>query len=398
MPRKSNEKSRRPRICLPRYPAKYTSTVKPDGNNSLTLAPSGFPSVSYALKGWVEHSFEPPREGDPPHTVRLSLLNVNLTGTQRNELCTNAPNSVHISLATGTTPCGTLDLITGRACLTVPIELEYTELERDRHHVRKPAKGHLPSIIPLQSTLSVAISYDIKAGGFTTAATGNLRELPPFTNTSVPVAFLLACPCDSKSYCLEVCLSIKVATQINGTPILTTQEVEDLVKRINDIWDCDPPAQCCIRFTIDEILAPMKPAIPRSVIYKAPGFKDFYRVLKMNRSSKCYNVYFVSRMTGALGATGFGSDSGSIIRTQGRTQADSASTFSHEMGHAMGLAQGSTDEPDGVTGHSTKGDNVMGTLTGAARIKLNKKQCDKARSSSLAKKTDKECTPNPNET
>jgi hypothetical protein len=386
-------------VCLPEFPADYTSFVTLRPENALFMHSSGARLV-YRLEGWLEHSLSAPGKGDPPRSVGFRVRNLNVRGSLEGRPCGDAPRAVHATLG-GPPPMTTIDLRTGHACLAVPVELAYRDLERDRRSRRKAQPAHLPSIAPLSTTLSVAFDYDLKAGGFVASGAGTLPRLPPFANAPAAVGFLLRCPCTPKSFCLEVCLSIKTATAADGKPIKTADDIRELVRKVNEIWDCTAPGQCCIRFTASEIVAPLSPGVPPTVKEEGAGTElsdDFKRVVNISRSDDCYNVVLINAFDGttALGLTAHGENAASVVRVAELGTDEVARTLAHELGHALGLAREFGQSNTGVEKHSVRASNLMLDGRGSG-TKLNQAQCTRARASPLAKRTNTQCTPAPRE-
>ena len=209
-----------------------------------------------------------------------------------------------------------------------------------------------------------------------------------------------------------MCLDIKVAPDDHDKAIISDANVKDLIKRVNRIWGCGVPGQCCIRLNVRRIVVPLKPRLHQAVLlrpWKESG--DFKEVMKLDRAPapKCYNLYIVRQIIGPSGQrgidgqTGYADDAagepldGSIVTTGdgGYTDDRIASIIGHELGHAMDLAPGEADDPDGVTGHSTKGTNLMSPAV--AGKQLNAKQCEKARKSQWVTSTKSRCNPAPDE-
>lgn len=155
----------------------------------------------------------------------------------------------------------------------------------------------------------------------------------------------------------------------------------------------------------------MKPRLKKTVQLKNGGYSaDFMETVNIARSTnpKCYNIYLVDVITvpagetGMLGQTGHGKDAngkdrtGTIVETSGCSDFKIADTLAHELGHGMGLRQGSGQDADGVTGHSTKPNNLM-ALIGNGRHELNAKQCAAARKRGLLMDTKGRCNEAPDE-
>jgi hypothetical protein len=216
-------------------------------------------------------------------------------------------------------------------------------------------------------------------------------------------------PC---SGCREVCLHVVVRVS-DSVPVVSKAKVKEIVDEVNKLWGC--PGQCCIRFRLDG--DPLESRdLPYSVEWEEKKQDATHWSLNKLlaeakwRDADCYNLYFVNAVRhGGLGVTKYKPDAGSVVsaRDKGgddRSTADLGVTVSHELGHALGLARDSDNEdPNGVTGHSTKPDNVMGsgfnkaTNKAVAQSKLNSKQCQEARKSPLAKVTKVKCECSPKE-
>ncbi|WP_143306205.1 zinc metalloprotease [Chitinophaga vietnamensis] len=193
-------------------------------------------------------------------------------------------------------------------------------------------------------------------------------------------------------HCLELCLSIKVATDAQGNPVIDDNRVKRVIDGINKIWGCGGTGQCCLRFTISEIKhIQMKNFIDPYANNKA----DLEDTLKLSRSQTCYNLYFVDNMlAGTPGITQFGSNNdGSLVRTNGYPNDDTLITIgAHELGHALGLARDTNGTDDvGVVHHSNHPKNLMGPVANL-QVELNRMQCQKARTSQLLNDTNTPCT------
>ena len=197
----------------------------------------------------------------------------------------------------------------------------------------------------------------------------------------------------SATPCQDLCLSIKLAKTPAGRALLTERRVDQMVARVNRIWGCRRAGQCCIRVNKMEYVVPGGPdAVPREVSLRA---SRNVAVRRIARRDACYNVYIVSRFTGyedgdPQAYTYY--DPAATIMMAERPTAAALGTL---LAHALGLARGPADDPDGVTGHSTRRRNLMNIQ--ADRIELNERQCTRARGSPLLTDSEEPCTLSPQE-
>jgi hypothetical protein len=372
---------KRPRICLPRRPTDFVSRLDPKATNVLMLG-----ETAYRLNGFVELTL-----GGAPKRLKGSLWNANIVGERVGKASKGSPKRVHLRLVAGRTAALALNPETGRGETRLALELTYDELSRSRETIQDSHRDAPARPAPARAEVSASISYDLRRGGFSVSASGMAASLPPFTANAMPVALVLACLCDTKIPCLDVCVSVKVRFA-GGSLALTTSQLGKIFAKLNKTWACEPPGQCCIKFTVSEHR--IAPGLPAGLAI-GPSVDAAWRAVSGTmRSARCFNLYFIERMTGrtATGATvESGADSAAIVGTAGRTTDSIAETVNHEMGHALGLSLGAADDAEGVTGHSTRPENVMAGPSATARTKLNEKQCKRSRSSTWARWSDRKC-------
>lgn len=387
------------RVGSLKVPADYTCLLDLDGNSLLALSLPDRTKLVYNLNGWIEESLSKQKgKRDGQDSARITIQNVNIGGILLSPCNGAYPKHIHLALKTGARPVGELDLKTGLASLVLPVELEYPELETVPKQLRRRLPKHvLPSIIPLETSLFLRVEYDTKAGRFSATGSGHFPGLPPFTDAEVPAFFFGEFICAKGNYCAEVCLHIKVALEDDGGGIIdSVKRVSQIVEKVNNIWGCGEPGQCCIRFRIERVV--YVPELPETVeLRNKRTTEDSKRVRRIDRSSECYNVYLIKDVSGdqLAGQTAYGSLSGTIVRTTRRRRVPGgtqlvplsddkiAQILAHELGHALCLARGpGRTDPEGLWGHSTNRDNLMfgeTDLQEPGGTRLNKKQCQRAR-------------------
>lgn len=387
-----------PAVCLPERRRRYMSTLIAEENNRFVLDPGSAASrLTYSLQGFLEIELGP-RGKAKRSPIFLAVNNVNIHGHIEGDAPPHVPREMHGRLATGANPQAKINPETGEADISVPILIEYAELHDHFSRMTRPMEGHLPAARPLRFNTVLKIKYNLFAGGFHAVGAGLIEPLPGIPGAKqIPALLFFACLCRSDTFCLECCVSVKVAKKA-GNPVKSDAEVRDIVKKANDIWGCGSPGQCCIKFNLKEIKQPN--ALPTNPTLANGAYTaDFDTINGIEKDPDCYNVYVVDTIQGAVisGQTGFGTKNISILSTSGLTQDTIANNFAHELGHAMGLARGSGTEANGVTAHSSNNDNLM-QPTSASKGKLNAKQCAEARKSALLKASTDKCTEAPKET
>jgi hypothetical protein len=377
----------RRKICLPRFPRDYHSRLV-GKNNLLTVSLEGRDAV-YALDGFLEMTLN---RGKTKRGVGISasVWTVNVAGRLKSGP-KKAPKRLHLRLAGKGTGAIAIDARSGFGEGLVPVEITYDELIASRKHRLAPA-GHVPlRLLPVTADLTVSVHYDLERGGFRLSAAAMLADFPPLSTSPVAAGIILACLCDPSTPCLNVCLSVKVrkAPPVGGgaaVPVVTRAQVDAALAGVNRLWACEPPGQCCVRFSIAQFIE--DPALGAHLTIA--GLDAAWRnAVSRNRHGTCFDVYFINTMGGLTndGATVYtGANSGTVLATTGITPARMIENISHELGHALGLANGPATplDPDGVDTHSDKPGNIM-SGTGAVGTTLNEKQCKKARGSAWAR-------------
>jgi hypothetical protein len=355
---------------------------------------AGGPTRPYSASGWLELRYQP--RGSGRGTFSVTLLNI--TG----ELVTTTeslPSTVHI--ASREPGSSSHPVANGRAhgTLSIPASITYPELTRDDVKKIRALPGYVP---PIASALSVSFQLDLGKRTLRLGGAALLEALPPVVPARVIVFADITCTLAPLEYCKTMCLDIKVGKDDKGQPSYTEQQIKDIVKKVNNIWGCTLKGQCCIQLKVKRI-APPNASIKAKLVTKLwEESADLKDTVGIDRSSdpKCYNLYFVHDAGQPLqaGQTKYGDLSGSVIGHVTATGAnyddDTIALFTgHELGHALGLAPNKADDPEGVTGHSTKKNNVMGG-SGLGK-ELNAKQCKAARKSGWLIVTESRCNPGP---
>ena len=80
-------------------------------------------------------------------------------------------------------------------------------------------------------------------------------------------------------------------------------EVKAVIKRVNELWGCTAPGQCCIEFTVADGDIHLKPTGLKDTVKVNDGETDVEHKAAVNidRSKTCYNVYYVETMKAPAG-------------------------------------------------------------------------------------------------
>jgi len=265
---------------------------------------------------------------------------------------------------------------------------------------------HPYSYRPAIANLRLQISYQAGMGGLVVTGLGTV-PIPEIAAAPLPAAVMLCCFCPpGKPKCKTLCLDIKVGPRAGGGAVMRKDEVKAVIKRVNEIWGCSAPGQCCIEFTVadgDIHLTPngLKPTVK---VDPGPATDEHKAAVNVDRSKTCYNVYYVETMEPPPGDEFYPGmtlkdDNASVLvqypPNRGYTNETLATVTAHELGHALGLAWDPGTDDDGVDKHSDKPKNVM-YKSADLGAQLNAKQCEKARKSPLLKDDDnRDCTSKP---
>ena len=392
-----------PLLIIPR---RFTGNIVPDGKSRFTVQLPGLGALTYALDGWLEYTRE--QEG-------AVLRVVNLTGTAGGDRPELAPGSIHLRLAPGTTVG-----VEGAAELVV----EYPELGAVASRAIETSGDLAGAVRPLVSSCQATLQMNAQTNGFVLTAAGKLPGFPSVVEDERELDFDTYIECgdgEAGAKCIEICISVKIRKTDSNKTLQTDAQLKELMEKLNKIWKC--PGQCCIKFKLQKqadgsgfVSATDLPYSIDTKDDKEHLSDELYDVTKSHPNSDgCWNIYFINLVKSGFGGSGVTdlkrhgsviglgmSKSGGVVDC---SLDDLSEVLAHELGHAVGLANGETfdnsgnlaTDPDGVTNHSTHHDNVMGI--GPGRTKLNAKQCDTARQSELAKKGNRaaDCSDKPSE-
>lgn len=354
--------------------------------------------IRYKLSGFLEMSYTMLKG----YKTRFQIKVVNIKAELIDCETKNIPKTLHVSLNNPHESPYTVEPQDPEGNFNLDLAITYPELENDKKHLGKPERNHLPPILPITTNALVGFKIDLKKNLFITTGTSIVPEFVPVTYSPTPMFFIYYCVFAKTSYCKTMCIHIKVAPKANNSPIISKTKIKDIIDEVNAIWGCTN-GQCCIDIKIKNIVIPLgnggNTRLKKDVTLTSGSYSnDFKNMSQIERSTDCYNLYIVDDIIGTMkGQTGFGTKAGTFIKTKGRTDAGIGITVAHELGHALGIGSGGGTSSDGVKGHSNKADNVMYNGTGPTSKKLNKDQCEKARSSSHLEVTEVACTSSPNE-
>jgi hypothetical protein len=350
----------------------------------VTLPAAKGRELLYSLRGSIEYSSA--GKSRPSSEDKITI--VRAYGTARLSEATDtagAPREMAFQLAK---PIRTT--ISGKA-VTAQLELSWPELLTLRKYRAWPGPGHPFSIRPVSATLQLQILWRPGLGGLAISGHGRI-PIPTISPVPLLAACMLLCCCPpEKPKCRRMCLDIKVGPKAAGGPVMTKDEVKAVIKRVNEIWGCTAPGQCCIEFTVADGDIHLTPAgLKATVKVKEREPHDEHKqAVKIARSATCYNVYYVENMepVGAAAGKFFPGmtlkDENASVLVQyppgaGYTNETLATVTAHELGHALGLAWDNSDTDDkGVKKHSSKPTNLMHNVANLG-TKLNADQCAKA--------------------
>jgi hypothetical protein len=224
-----------------------------------------------------------------------------------------------------------------------------------------------------------------------------------------------------------MCLNFIVAKdRKNGDPIISADKVQTIVDKMNTIWGCgsnEKHGPCCIKFTFDKgkNFAPESIGdlnVPKGAVADANQgtFNDlrftrsFNDLFDRGASQHCWNIAIIGELISTEGTVGV-----TVPKTQqahdkrgtaaglrdpsgaGNFGTDDLGTIlAHEVGHALGVADGPGTSENGVTSHSKHKKNLMAPFKDGSD--LNLKQCEKARASEWVRPTRVACDCEPTET
>jgi hypothetical protein len=295
--------------------------------------------------------------------------------------------------------------LSGKAA-TAELELRWPGLIKLPHY-RIFIPGHPYSYRPAMATLDIHVLWRPGLAGLTISGHGQFT-IPSIADAALPAACLFFCLCPpAKPKCKTKCLDIKVGPRAGGGSVMTKPEVQAVIKRVNEIWGCTAPGQCCIEFTVADADIHLNPTGLSAKVKVQDGATDdeHKAAVHIDRSKTCYNVYYVETMQAPPGKDFPGmtlkDDDASVLvqypPDAGYTNETLATVTAHELGHALGLAwdDGGTDD-EGVKKHSKNSTNVMHNIANLG-TKLNAEQCAKARQSPLLQDSGSDCESKPAE-
>jgi hypothetical protein len=368
-----------------------------EAGNQLSVLLPNRQSLNYSLLGSVEYI--PPGRGSTEDGLKIT----NAYGIARLKESTESDAPAAIGFGLAKPVRGSL---TGRGTSTV-LQLRWQGLITQKQY-RIIGPAHPTSYRPALANLRLQILYDPRSGGLVIAGVGTVA-IPEIGSALLPATLMLCCggPPD-KGKCKKLCLDIKVGPRAGGGPVMTKDQVKAVIKRVNEIWGCTVPGQCCIEFTVSDDDIHLTPnGLKSKVKVKTGDPTDEHKAaVNVDRSKTCYNVYYVETMEPPAGDSKsypgmtLRDDNASVMvqdpPNSGYTNETLATLTAHELGHALDLAwdpKGTDD--DGVDKHSNKKKNVM-YKNADLGTQLNDKQCTKARQSSRLKDDeDRDCTSKP---
>src|SRR5271157_535239 len=122
-----NASSRGRRSCMemPKEPVFYTSTIRVDGHNLLTISAkeAGF---NYRLSGWLETVLSPGSKGEAENSITATLKVMNITAKLLpGEGTGKVPRKLHLRCAVPHEEVGVIDSKTGLGLVRIPVEISY---------------------------------------------------------------------------------------------------------------------------------------------------------------------------------------------------------------------------------------------------------------------------------
>ena len=286
------------------------------------------------------------------------------------------------------------------------IELQWPGLlSVPKHRIRR--KDHPYAIRWVAATMQLTVLWQPGLAGVRILGHGPMLMAGLYSR-ELPAMFTFFCLCPpSNPKCKRMCLDIKVGPRAAGGAVMTKDEVKSVIRRVNEIWGCTAPGQCCIEFTVADNAIHLTPAGLPAVVGVKEGAPHAQHIgaVGVARSATCYNVYYVERMQAPPGKNYPGmtlsgaNDSSVLVQfppNAGYTNETLATVTAHELGHALGLGLQAGTDPSDVTKHSTKGTNVMHNIANLG-TQLNANQCTQARQSPWLRDGANDCTSAPAE-
>jgi hypothetical protein len=288
------------------------------------------------------------------------------------------------------------------------LDLIFPELlQLKKYRTQRPR--HPFAIRPVRAKVRLQAMWENGFAGLLISGTGRV-PIPTIATRPLLAAFVFCCLCPpKKAKCKTLCLDIKVGPRATGEPVMTNDEVKRVIARVNEIWGCKAPGQCCIEFTVadDAITTPAN--LPAAVkVRTGTVHPDHTAATGIARSTTCFNLYYVENMVpdpapasgGVFPGMTLGGDAPSSLvqypPNAGYTNETLATVTAHEIGHALGLAWQEGTDGKGVDKHHNQAANLMHNVANLG-TKLNADQCAKARESPLLKDTDHDCESRPGE-
>jgi hypothetical protein len=354
----------------------------------------------YSLSGSVEYIA--PKNALPSAKSELTIVRV-YGAARLNETTAagGAPSEIAFQLAKPIRAS-----LTGKT-VKAELDLRWPNLVNLKTY-RVVIPGHAYSYRPVRATLALQFLWQPGLSGLCLTSRGTI-PIPELAVAPLPAACVFFCCCPSENpKCKTLCLDIKVGPRAGGgAAVMTADEVKAVIKRVNEIWGCTAPGQCCIEFTVADADIHSNPNGLKDTVKvnDANPDADHVAAVQIERSTTCYNLYYVETMKAPPGKnfpgiTLFDQNASTMVQyppNAGYTNETLATVTAHELGHALGLArdQAGTDDK-GVKKHSKNSTNVMHNIANLG-TKLNAEQCAQARQSPLLKDKTTDCTSAPGE-